>query len=142
MHEWIFCDSSFRIMSGLGSQNETDSFLPEYDQLERKCRVSIYLTPVARATSFAKFKDSAKHWALIFDFGNRQILYEMSNPAQTVKGGPIKPSWRHFSDDNQSFFSKTSQLGKSVLNQRSEWLISWLCRFFLINGSERKECCL
>ena len=81
------------------------SFQEEYDNSTRFCKVSIYLTPLERAKAMARYLDSAKHWAVIFDFDNRQILFEITHEGGK-KSGPIKPKWIDFANSVGKPFSK------------------------------------
>ena len=78
------------------------SFQVEFDDTTRSCKVSIYLTP-----GQARSLDSAKHWAVIFEFDNRRILFEMTHEGGK-KYGPIKPNWRDFAKSDEKLFSKVS----------------------------------
>ena len=91
----------------LSKSLEKMSFPEEFDDTTRSCNVSIYLTPLQRAKAIARKLDSAKHWAVIFEFDNRRILFEMTHEGGK-KYGPIKPNWRDFAKSDEKLFSKVS----------------------------------
>ena len=80
------------------------TFNEEFDQKIRDCEVSIYLTPLLDLTPILDW-NSTKHWALVFKYDNRTILFELVNSTGSKKGGWIEPSWREFDENDENIIS-------------------------------------
>ena len=66
--------------------------------------------------------NSVKHWALVFKYDNRTILFELVNLTGSMVGGLIKPSWRDFDENNVSIFSNEVSLGTIKTSPREVYL--------------------
>ena len=117
------------ITSVLSSQAGIGQFAPtvatfneEYDEKIRDCEVLIYLTPLPVAILKDLDWNSVKHWALVFKYDNRTILFELVNLTGSMVGGLIKPSWRDFDENNVSIFSNEVSLGTIKTSPREVYL--------------------
>ena len=98
------------------------TFNEEYDEMIRDCEVLIYLTPLPIAILKDLDWNSVKHWALVFKYDNRTILFELVNLTGSMVGGLIKPSWRDFDENNVSIFSNEVSLGTIKTSPREVYI--------------------
>lgn len=98
------------------------TFNEEYDEMVRECEVLIYLTPLPIAILKDLDWNSVKHWALVFKYDNRTILFELVNLTGSMVGGLIKPSWTDFQGGDKGMFSSEVSLGKIKTSPREVYL--------------------
>lgn len=99
------------------------TFPEEFDEKIRPCSITL------RLESHGRWMRSSKYnWALIFDFGNRRVLYEAQN-----QNGILTPSWR---DCTGQGIKKWKAMGRLQVSPRQ---IYQEARLHPLNGSRFSE---
>ena len=110
-------------------------FANEYDDFTRDCEVSLFLSHLSDYVKSVVDWDYVKHWALLFEFDNRSVVYEMTNPEGRKTSGKITPRWYHFDGSGlrSHLFDKYVKLGSVNTSPK---VINGFARKHPMNGTE------